>query len=52
LRQELLTKCGWSPFEGWSLTGYPAMTIVLGQVVYEQGKVNIEVRGEALEFVS
>jgi dihydroorotase len=52
LRQELLTKCGWSPFEGWNLTGYPAMTIVLGQVVYEQGKVNIEVRGEALEFVS
>ncbi|MGQ4649505.1 dihydroorotase [Lyngbya aestuarii] len=50
LREELLTKCGWSPFEGWSLTGWPVMTIVGGQVVYERGKLNTEVRGEALKF--
>lgn len=50
LRQELLTKCGWSPFEGWELTGWPVYTIVGGQLVYAQGKVNTEVRGRALEF--
>lgn len=50
-RENLLTKCGWSPFEGWSFTGYPVMTIVLGQVVYEQGKVNTSVRGEPLQFI-
>jgi dihydroorotase len=50
LREELLTKCGWSPFEGWNLTGYPVYTIVGGQVVYEKGKVNIDVRGKALSF--
>jgi len=22
-REELLTKCGWSPFEGWELVGWP-----------------------------
>lgn len=50
LRQELLTKCGWSPFEGWSLTGWAVMTIVGGQVVYDRGKLNTEVRGQALTF--
>ncbi|NMG08397.1 dihydroorotase [Brasilonema sp. UFV-L1] len=50
LREELLTKCGWSPFEGWNLTGWPVLTIVGGQVVYEKGKVLKEVRGQALTF--
>ena len=50
LREELLTKCGWSPFEGWNLTGWPVMTIVGGQIVYEKGQLNTNVRGEALTF--
>lgn len=50
LRSELLTKCGWSPFEDWSLTGWPVVTIVGGQKVYENGRVNPEVRGKALSF--
>ncbi|MGB3692234.1 MAG: dihydroorotase [Spirulinaceae cyanobacterium] len=50
LREEILSKCGWSPFEGWDLTGWPQLTIVGGQVVYEAGKVNTEVRGKALSF--
>jgi dihydroorotase len=51
-REELLTKCGWSPFEGWSLTGWPVTTIVGGEVVYDKGQVNTQVRGQALTFVS
>ncbi|MGK7883322.1 MAG: dihydroorotase, partial [Crocosphaera sp.] len=50
LREELQTKCGWSPFEGWSLTGWPVITIVGGNIVYERGKLNTEVRGKALQF--
>jgi dihydroorotase len=50
LREELQTKCGWSPFEGWNLTGWPAVTIVGGQVVYERGQFNEKVRGKALTF--
>lgn len=50
LREEVLSKCGWSPFEGWELTGWPEYTIVGGKVVYENGKVNPEVRGQALRF--
>ncbi|NJP10183.1 MAG: dihydroorotase [Leptolyngbyaceae cyanobacterium RU_5_1] len=49
-REELLTKCGWSPFEGWNLTGWAVVTIVGGQVVYEHGKINADVRGQALRF--
>jgi dihydroorotase len=49
-RSELQTKCGWSPFEGWSLTGNPVVTIVLGKVVYDRGQLNTNVRGEALVF--
>jgi dihydroorotase len=49
-REELLTKCGWSPFEGWELTGWPVITIVGGQIVYDKGKLNTNVRGQALEF--
>ena len=50
LREELQTKCGWSPFEGWQLTGWPVITIVGGNIVYERGKLFTEVRGKALRF--
>jgi dihydroorotase len=50
LREEILSKCGWSPFEGWNLTGWPAYTIVGGKLVYEKGKLHTQVRGQALTF--
>ncbi|MEL7038061.1 MAG: dihydroorotase [Cyanobacteria bacterium J06592_8] len=50
LAEQLSTKCGWSPFEGWNLTGWPVVTIVGGQVVYNRGQLNTEVRGQALRF--
>lgn len=49
-REELQTKCGWSPFEGWNLTGHPVVTIVGGQVAYDRGRLNTAVRGRALTF--
>lgn len=49
-REELQTKCGWSPFEGWNLTGFPVVTIVGGQVVFDHGTINPDVRGQALRF--
>ena len=50
VREEMVTKCGWSPFEGWSLTGWPVVTVVGGKVVFENGKLDKTVRGEALTF--
>lgn len=49
-REDLQTKCGWSPFEGWELTGWPQVTIVGGQIVYYRGQFNEQVRGQALQF--
>lgn len=50
VREEMVTKCGWSPFEGWNLTGWPVVTVVGGKVVFENGKLETTVRGEALTF--
>jgi dihydroorotase len=48
--EDLLTKCGWSSFAGWELTGWASTTIVGGQVVYANGKINPDRRGQALQF--
>ncbi|MDI6826705.1 MAG: dihydroorotase family protein [Candidatus Aenigmarchaeota archaeon] len=32
---DLLTKCGWSPYDGWKGKGMPVATIVNGNVVFE-----------------
>lgn len=48
--EEQLTKCGWSPWHGQKLRGRAMMTIVNGEVVYEDGKVNDSVRGRELLY--
>ena len=50
VREEMASKCGWSPFEGWNLTGWPVVTVVGGKVVFENGQLDTNVRGEALTF--
>ncbi|MEO8892746.1 MAG: amidohydrolase family protein, partial [Coleofasciculaceae cyanobacterium] len=52
LREEVVSKCGWSPFEGWNLTGFPVVTIVGGQVAFEKGELHTDVRGKALSFAA
>lgn len=47
--EELLTKAGWSPFEGARLKGWPVMTIVNGAIVYEEGNIYLN-RGRRLLF--
>jgi dihydroorotase len=49
-REDQLTKCGWSSFEGWNLTGWAVTTIVGGQIVFDHGKLNTAVRGQPLRF--
>lgn len=40
--------CGWSPWEGVALTGWPILTVVLGEVVFRDGEHLTEPRGRAL----
>jgi len=49
-KQNILYKCGWSPFEGHSFPASVCHTIVSGNVAYENGKVNDSVRGQRLSF--
>jgi dihydroorotase len=50
VRETLQTKCKWSPFEGWNLTGWAITTIVGGQIAYDRGTLYPTVRGQALRF--
>lgn len=40
------TKCGWSPFAGMRLKGWPVLTVVNGGIVFEDGKIQSTVRGK------
>ena len=46
----LQSRAGWTPFEGWSLTGWPVMTVLLGDPVYRDGAFVDGVFGRALQF--
>lgn len=37
-REDQITKCGWSPYEGMILEGWPTKTFVNGKLVYDPGK--------------
>lgn len=49
-RQNILYKCGWSPYEGTTFTSKVITTIVNGNVVYNNGVFNEDYRGERLKF--
>ncbi len=42
----LASKCGWSPFEGMTLTGWPMATVVRGQLVMRDGQLLGGARGK------
>ena len=46
----VFTRCGWSPYDGWTLTGWPVLTAVLGRPVYRDGQIIEGVRGRELTF--
>jgi dihydroorotase len=51
-RESLLYKCGWSPLEGHTFSSTVQMTVVNGEVAWEDGKLREDApRGRALEFL-
>lgn len=49
-REHVVSKCGWSAFEGWQLTGWPVTTFVNGQNVYQEGDFFEEIKGREVEI--
>ena len=47
---DIISKCGWSPFEGDTFDWAVEQTWVNGECVYRNGAINEEVRGKALKF--
>jgi dihydroorotase len=47
---EQQTKCGWSPWDGVTLTGWPVRTWVAGREVFRDGRFDETVRGTAVRF--
>ena len=45
-----LTKCGWSPWHGQRLVGWPVRTWVMGHEVYHDGQFNTERMGQEVRF--
>ena len=49
-REEVLSKCGWSPFEGYTFDSSIVATFVNGQRVWDGQRVDPSVRGQRLAF--
>jgi dihydroorotase len=49
-KDNILYKCGWSPFEGNSFSSRVIKTIVNGTIVFDNGIINEDYRGQRLLF--
>ena len=49
---DVLSKCGWSPYEGVELPVSVAYTFVNGRPVYSNGTIDETTKGEALRFAT
>ncbi len=50
VKQDILSKCGWSPFEGYTFRSSIAATWVNGHLAYQDGKLDDSQLGKPLEF--
>lgn len=49
-KENILSKCNWSPFEGYTFASSISYTIVSGHLAYERGHFNEAKQGERLLF--
>ena len=49
-RSNVLSKCGWSPFEGQQFNSVVTHTFVSGHLAYENGVFNESAKGERMLF--
>ncbi len=49
-KDNILYKCGWSPFEGYTFKSKVMQTFVNGHLVYNMGEIDEDYRGKRLTF--
>ncbi len=47
---DVLSKCGWSPFEGYTFRSSIAATFINGHLAFHEGELDDNTRGRRLEF--
>ena len=51
IKNEMMaSKCGWTPFHNYKVTGFPIGTIVNGNLVMSEGKIVSKAQGKPLKF--
>jgi len=48
--ENIESKCGWTPFDGFEFKGTPVSTIIAGQIKMRDGKILGEPEGKPLVF--
>ena len=48
--QWIASRCGWTPFDGMQVTGWPMMTVIRGRVVMQDGALLGDPAGAPLRF--
>ena len=49
-KKDIKSKCEWSPYEGWELRGWPIMTFINGNLVYNKGVIHNKFQGKELTY--
>ncbi|MFL5238639.1 MAG: dihydroorotase [Rhizomicrobium sp.] len=47
----IASKCGWTPFDGMTTTGWPVATIIRGQTIMQNGALVAGGQGEPIRFL-
>ena len=48
--ENIQSKCGWSPFNGYKFKGTPVATIVNGEIKMKDGKILGDPKGQPIVF--
>jgi dihydroorotase len=48
--EDIISKCRWTPYAGMKLKGWPIMTIVGGNIVFENNNISLDNYGKKVEF--
>jgi dihydroorotase len=49
-KEQILSKCNWSPFEGYTFSNSIDSTFVNGELVYSNGQIIDKSQGSRLSF--
>ncbi|HEY1637993.1 MAG TPA: dihydroorotase [Rhizomicrobium sp.] len=47
----IASKCGWTPFDGMTTTGWPMATVIRGRIIMRDGAITAAGQGQPVRFV-